>query len=165
MSDQPMNPNQIASGGLFAMASAVVQAACGMLVTTAVRGNQLVDKTASTLIHGVSAAENISIAVEQRSKIYGDGIVRNGELSERETTLRYRLRLANLEKQEKDILAGLAAYTPDPSLKDKLKKALEQASSALGVEELAHNRPKTAQTEPAIRSASERARKEAGITA
>lgn len=154
MSNQPLNPNQIVSGGLFAMASAVVQAACGMLVTTAVRGNQLIDKTASTLINGVSAAENISIAVEQRSKIYGDGIVRNGELSERETTLKYRIRLHNLEKQEKDILAGITTYTPDPSLKEKLAKAVKDMA----------NGQSSPQQEPeitSIRSAAARAQQEA----
>lgn len=153
MSDQP-NPNQIVTGGVFAMASAVFQAACGMLVTTAVRGNQLVDKTASTLIHGVSAAENISIAVEQRSKIYGDGIVRNGELAERETTLRYKLRLANLEKQEKDILAGIATYKPDPTLTEKLGAAISSVKDAVITKQ-------PEQPAPTFRSSAARAKQDA----
>lgn len=154
MSNQPLNPNQIVSGGLFAMASAVVQAACGMLVTTAVRGNQLIDKTASTLINGVSAAENISIAVEQRSKIYGDGIVRNGELSERETTLKYRIRLHNLEKQEKDILAGITTYTPEPSMTEKLAKAVKDMASG-------QSSPQQEPEITSIRSAAARAKQDA----
>lgn len=155
MSDQPLNPNQIVTGGVFAMASAVFQAACGMLVTTAVRGNQLVDKTASTLIHGVSAAENISIAVEERSKIYGDGIVRNGELAERETTLKYRMRLASLEKQEADILAGVATYKPDATITDKLSQAMKDAVQSVTGSE------KSASEVPAIRSSASRAKAEA----
>jgi hypothetical protein len=51
-------------------------------------------------INTVSALENITDAVEQRSKIYGAGMVSNGELAERETRLKYKLRLKNLENQE-----------------------------------------------------------------
>lgn len=154
MSSQPLNPSQVATGGVFAMASAVFTAACSMLITTAVKGNTLVDKTANTLIHGVSAAENVAEAVEKRSKIYGDGIVRNGELSERETTLKYRLRLANLERQEEAIRKGTATYTPDPSLADKLGKAMEAAKNSV----IGSVGETTANEAPTIRNAVDRAK-------
>jgi hypothetical protein len=125
-----INPNQV-NTSIFGMASAVFTSACAMLVTTAVKSNVLVDKSANTLIHGVSAAENVAEAVEKRSAIYSDGIVRNGELAERETYLKSKLRLHNLEKQEAAVAAGLAEYTPDPSLKDKLTKAMEDAKEAV----------------------------------
>lgn len=154
MSSQPLNPSQVATGGVFAMASAVFTSACSMLITTAIKGNTLVDKTANTLIHGVSAAENVAEAVEKRSKIYGDGIVRNGELSERETTLKYRLRLANLERQEEAIRKGTATYTPDPSLADKLGKAMEAAKNSV----IGSVGETTANEAPAIRNAVDRAK-------
>jgi hypothetical protein len=157
------SPHQV-NTSIFGMASAVFTSVCAALVTTAVKGNSLIDKTANTLIHGVSAAENVAEAVERRSKIYGDGIVRNGELAERETTLKYRLRLHNLEKQEKDVLAGLADYTPEPTMKDKLQKAMEAATaSVLGSDTV--QAVKSAQSGPAIRSSADRARQEAQASA
>jgi hypothetical protein len=124
-----INPAQV-NTSIFGMASAVFTSMCAALVTTAVKGNTLIDKSANTLIHGVSAAENVAEAVERRSKIYGDGIVRNGELAERETTLKYKLRLTNLERQEQAVANG-AAYTPDPSFADKLQAKLEEAKNAV----------------------------------
>jgi len=148
------NPNQV-NTSIFGMASAVFTSMAAMLVTTAVKGNTLVDKTANTMIHGVSAAENVAEAIERRSKIYGDGIVNNGELAERETALKYKLRLANLEKQEAAILAGTMDYTPDPSLKDKLAKAVQDAK-----ESVVGSGDKPADEEPTIRNAYHRAAKE-----
>lgn len=124
-----LNPNQV-NTTIFGMASAVFTSACAALVTTAIKGNTLIDKTANTLIHGVSAAENVAEAVERRSKIYGDGIVRNGELSEREITLKYKLRLANLEKQEAAIMAGEAEYKPEPGFAERFAAAVKSATSA-----------------------------------
>lgn len=127
---QTIHPAQV-NTSIFGMASAVFTATCGTLITVAVKGNTLIDKTANTLIHGVAAAENIAKAVEDRSKIYGEGLVRNGELAERETTLKYQLRLANLERQEEAVRNGTATYTPDPSLMSKLGKAVEDAKNSV----------------------------------
>jgi hypothetical protein len=113
------------------MAAAVFTSTCAMLVTTALRSNTLVDKTMSTLIHGVSAAENVADAVEKRSKIYGDGMVRNGEIAEREILLKSQMRLHNLEAQEKAVAAGQATYVPEPSLTEKLKEAAAAAKEAV----------------------------------
>jgi hypothetical protein len=124
-----INPNQI-NTSIFGMASAVFTSVCAMLVTTAVKGNLVVEKTANTLIHGISAAENIAEAVEGRSKIYGEGMVRNGELAERETTLKYKLRLANLERQEEIVRNG-GEYVPEATLGDKLTKALKEAKDSV----------------------------------
>ena len=131
-----LNPNQV-NTSIFGMASAVFTSMCGVLVTTAIKGNILVDKTANTLIHGVSAAENVAKAVEDRSKIYGDGMVRNGELAERETTLKYKLRLANLSRQEEAVANG-AAYSPEPEFADKLKEKLKEVASAMTESNVAH---------------------------
>lgn len=125
-----VNPNQV-NTSIFGMASAVFTSMAAALVTTAVKGNTLIDKTANTLIHGVSAAENVAEAVERRSKIYGDGIVHNGELAERETALKYKLRLANLERQEAAVLSGAMEYTPDPTLTEKLAKAVQDAKNSV----------------------------------
>jgi len=125
---QPINPAQV-NTSIFGMASAVFTSAAAMLVTTAVKGNTLVDKLANTLIHGVAAAENLAEAVERRSKIYGDGLVRNGELAERETTLKYQLRLANLERQEETVRNG-GIYVPEPTMSEKITTALKEAKDA-----------------------------------
>lgn len=122
MSETPVSPAQV-NLTVFGMVSAVLVSACNMLVTTAVKGNELVEKSANTLIYGVSAAENVAQAVEQRSRIYGKGIVDNGELSERAATLKYRLRLAELERQEAAVAQG-AAYV-EPSLADKVMDAIK----------------------------------------
>lgn len=145
-----VSPHQV-NTSIFGMASAVFTSVCAALVTTAVKGNTLIDKSANTLIHGVSAAENVAEAVERRSKIYGDGIVRNGELAERETTLKYQLRLANLEKQEEAIRNGTATYTPDPSLVEKLAKAVGDAKNSVV------GSVQTADEAPTIRNAAPRA--------
>jgi len=125
-----LNPAQI-NTSIFGMASAVFTSMASVLVTTAVKGNVLVEKTANTLIHGVAAAENVAEAVERRSKIYGDGMVRNGELSERETELKYLLRLANLERQEEAVRLGTATYVPEPTVGDKITTALKEAKDTV----------------------------------
>jgi len=134
MNQPALNPNMV-NTSIFGMASAVFTSACAMVVTTAVRGNTLVDKLANTLIHGVAAAENVAEAVERRSKIYGDGIVRNGELAERETTLKYKLRLVNLERNEAAIQAGTAEYVPEPSLTEKFTGMFAAAKSTVSGEQ------------------------------
>lgn len=147
-----VSPHQV-NTSIFGMASAVFTSLCAALVTTAVKGNTLIDKTANTLIHGVSAAENVADAVEKRSAIYGQGIVNNGELAERETTLKYRLRLANLERQEQAIANGTATYVPDPSLLDKLGKAMQDAKDSVVGSVI----EPTADEAPTIRNAAQRA--------
>lgn len=121
-----LNANQV-NTTIFGMASAMFTSIAAMVVTTAVKSNTLVDKTANTLIHGVSAAENVAEAVERRSKVYGDGIVRNGELAERETTLKYKLRLYNLERQEQRVKDGTEQYVPEPSVASKVTEAVKSA--------------------------------------
>ena len=126
-----LNPAQI-NTSIFGMASAVFTSMAAVLVTTAVKGNILVDKTANTLIHGVSAAENVACAVEQRSKIYGDGMVENGRLAERETQLKYLLRLANLERQEEAVRNGTATFTPEvpePTFGARIATAIKGATA------------------------------------
>lgn len=149
-----VNPNQV-NTSIFGMASAVFTSAAAALVTTAVKGNTLIDKTANTLIHGVSAAENVAEAVERRSKIYGDGIVNNGELAERETALKYKLRLANLERQEAAVLSGELEYKPDPTLTEKLQKAVKDAANSV----TGSGDDEPAREVPAIRNAAQRASK------
>ena len=96
---QTLSASQVGSS-IFGMLSGMFAALSNTVITTAVKGTVLIDKSLNVAIHGVSAAENISEAVEKRSKSYGEGIIANGELAERERTLKYILRLKNLEKQE-----------------------------------------------------------------
>lgn len=125
-----LNENQV-NTTIFGMASAMFTSIAAMVVTTAVKSNTLVDKTANTLIHGVSAAENVAEAVEKRSKSYSDGLVRNGEIAEREGTLRYELRLWHLENKERRIKEGKEEYVPEGSLADQLKAATEKVKEAV----------------------------------
>lgn len=125
------NPNQV-NTTIFGMASAVFTSAAAALVTTAVKGNSLIEKSANTLIHGVSAAENVAKAVEKRSEIYGNGIVNNGELAERETTLKYKLRLAALERQERAVMEGLEIVSePEESLTDKFTDIIKSVKDSV----------------------------------
>ena len=94
-----LNVNQV-NTTIMGMTSAMFTSLAATVVTLAVKSNLLVDKSFNVAIHGVSAAENVAEAVEKRSEIYGHGIVANGALAERETTLKHRIRLANLERQE-----------------------------------------------------------------
>lgn len=108
-----LNASQVGST-VFGMLSGMFGALSNTIITTAVKSTVLIDKTLNVAINGVSAAENVSEAVEKRSKIYGDGIVSNGKLAERETKLKYLLRLKNLENQEKSApTIQVAAETPD----------------------------------------------------
>ncbi len=147
-----INPNQV-NTTIFGMASAVFTSACAALVTTAIKGNALIDKTANTLIYGVSAAENVAEAVEKRSKIYGKGIVDNGELSERETTLKYKIRLHNLEQQEAAIMAGLAEYTPEPTLGEKIADAFSQVRESVSTPTTPVNTPVVEEVDDLITNA------------
>jgi len=95
----PVNVNQV-NTSILGMTSAVFTSIAATIVTTAVKANVLVDKTFNVAIHGVAAAEHVARAGEERAKIYGEGIVNNGVLSEREITLKHKLRLYALEQQE-----------------------------------------------------------------
>jgi len=99
----PVNVNQV-NTSIIGMTSAVFTSIAATIVTTAVKANVLVDKTFNVAIHGVAAAEHVARAGEERAKIYGEGIVNNGVLSEREITLKHKLRLYALEQQEKALL-------------------------------------------------------------
>ena len=91
-----LNPNQI-NTSVLGMASAVFTSLCAALVTTAVQGNLLIQKSFNVMIHGVAAAEHIAKAAEGRAEIYGKGLVKNGALAERETELKQILRNHALE--------------------------------------------------------------------
>jgi hypothetical protein len=72
-----------------------------MTITLANRSNQLVDINGNSLVNLSSAGEKLTAAVDKRAGIYGDAIVENGKLAEREHTLKQKIRLAILEEQEK----------------------------------------------------------------
>jgi len=109
-----VNPNQI-NASVLGMASAVFTSLAAAIVTMAVKSNVLVEKGFNVLIHGVSAAEHIAEAAEGRAEIYGQGLVANGALAERETALKHRLRLAVLEAQEISAGSNPEADKPKPT--------------------------------------------------
>lgn len=115
------NPNQV-NTSVLGMLSAVITSVCSIIVEASVQGNILIHKTLNVAIHVVSAGEHIAEAVEGRAEIYGHGLVANGELAERETLLKSKLRLANLEAQE------TAAATPTPASKAKPANTPKPAS-------------------------------------
>jgi hypothetical protein len=115
---------------IFSGLSAVLTSTCAMLVTAALQSNKFIDKFFSTMIHGMSAADNIAEAVEKRSKIYGDGVVANGEISEREILMKSRMRLHALERQEQAVANGTATYVPERTMTDKLGDAMKIAKEA-----------------------------------
>ena len=100
MATSTPNPHQV-NTSILGMISAVITALCSVVVETAIQGNILIHKSFNVAIHGVSAAEHIGQAVEGRAEIYGQGLVANGVLAERESLLKSKLRLWNLEAQEK----------------------------------------------------------------
>ena len=112
------NANQI-NTSIMGMTSAVFTSLAATIVTFAIKSNTLVDKTFNVAIFGVSAAEHIAEAGEKRAEIYGKGIVANGALAERETTLRARLRLYNLEQQEKATQTTLKPAKAKPATRRK----------------------------------------------
>lgn len=149
-----LRPEQV-NTSIFGMASAVFTSACAALVTTAVKGNELITHTANTLIHSASAAENVTAAVEKRSKIYGDAIVENGKLAEREGTLKHQMRLYALEAKEKAVREGRIPAEFADTFSDKLQKAMSDAkNSVLGL--VNSEDTETTQEVPTIRSAARR---------
>jgi hypothetical protein len=125
------NPNQI-NTSVIGMFSAMLSAVFATIVTTAVRSNDLVNKTFNVVINGMSAAEHVSIAIDKRAEIYGKGLVDNGVLAERETLLKQKLRLAVLEQQE------ISARTPQPA-KAKPVVTTKSKSKATKPEAKVHN--------------------------
>jgi len=95
---------------IIAAITMVFAALSKTIVTVAVKSDVLIDKTFSTAIHGVGAAEHIAKAVEDRAEIYGTALVSNGSAAEREHALKLKIRLHGLEAQEK-------ASRPRPSAK------------------------------------------------
>jgi len=88
------------NGSVLTMISAVISAMAAMIVTTCVQGNRFVGKFFNVAIHGVSAAEHIARAGEERAEIYGQSIVNNGVLAQREMVIRHRKRLVAVENEE-----------------------------------------------------------------
>lgn len=79
-----------------------------MLVTTAVKGDQVVDHAGNALVNLASSADHVTRAVDGRSEIYANAIISNGDLAEREHTLKQKIRLMNLETQEQSMSAAKA---------------------------------------------------------
>lgn len=118
MSTPPLNASQIGTS-IFGMLSGMFGALSTTVITTAVKFTLLMDKSMNVCINLVSAAEHVSDAVDKRANIYGEGMVSNGRLAEREIKLKHMLRLANLEKQEAtapvtaESLKAKADFDPD----------------------------------------------------
>lgn len=138
-----MNPNQVNST-IFGMGSAMFTSLAAAIVTTAVRTNELVDKSFSGLVHIASAGDNIANAVEKRSEIYGDAIIRNGELSEQEQTLKYEMRLHNLKEKQRQILSGELKLEPEITVSQRVASAVKDIKDAVaGSEESTGTKPET----------------------
>ena len=75
-----------------------------MLVTTAVKADQVVDHSGNGLVHLASAFEHTTRAVDGRSEIYANAIISNGDLAEREHAVKAKIRLMNLETQEASMI-------------------------------------------------------------
>ena len=86
--------------GYFEGLRAIFGALASLLVTTCVQGNTFIRKALNTLIYGVSAAEHVAHAAEGRAEIYAKGVVDDGDIQRRETTLRHQRRLDALIEQE-----------------------------------------------------------------
>ena len=89
-----------------------------MLVTTAVKGDQVVDHAGNALVNLASSADHVTRAVDGRSEIYANAIISNGDLAEREHTLKQKIRLMNLETQEASMSA---AKKPQRKTRSKAK--------------------------------------------
>lgn len=109
-----LNHNQV-NTSVIGMFSAMLSAIFATIVTTAVETNGLVKQAFSVLSYTMSAAEHITQAVDKRSEIYGKGMVSNGALAERETELKYKLRLAALEAQEVSVVIKAQTVKSKPA--------------------------------------------------
>ena len=93
-----INANQVGST-MMGATSGMFTSLATTVITLAVKSDVFIDKTFNTVIHIVSASENITRAADKRSESYADGIINNGLLAEQERTLKYELRLHNIKKQ------------------------------------------------------------------
>jgi len=98
--------------------SAIIRA----IGSTIVKGSAALDTTLDVAIHGVNAANHIASAVERRAEIYGDGMVANGVLAEREITLKHMHRLRALESAER--------VTPPSDIKPVKAKPAKSSTKA-----------------------------------
>jgi hypothetical protein len=131
----PVSPSEVGST-MLGMLSGMVVALANTVIRTAVKSTDLIDKLLNTSINLVSSAETISAAVEKRAVIYGEGMIRNGALAEREIELKHRLRVKNLEKQE-----GLVANSPKPA-EDQVEEAIEEVMKGKVAEAAAKKKAK-----------------------
>ena len=116
---------------MFGMLSNMVISLTTTVITTATKATVFIDKSMNIGINMASAGENITNAIDKRSASYGAGMVRNGELSERASSLQYRIRLMNLEKQE----AAGPQPLPEP-------EEVEEVISADVIESVPDKKPK-----------------------
>lgn len=114
------NPQVQLNGTVFGSLSAAITSIFTIIVVASVKGSTLIDHALNTSINFISAAERISVGVDKRAEIYATGMVRNGDLAEREATLKLQLRLNNLIAQE------ASAGTPKP-VKAKPAKTTRKA--------------------------------------
>lgn len=124
MNQAQVHANQIGHSVLGSL-SAVVQSLASTIVTTAIKSSTLIDKTGNIAINLAGAGEVITEAAEKRAKIYARAVERNGELSEREGTLKLQLRLSALEAQE-----AAARLQPKPAASASKKKATAKKAAA-----------------------------------
>ena len=133
-----LNPNQV-NTSVLGMLSAVITSACTALVTTAIKGNEAIAGLFGIVIHAISAGEHIAEAVEGRAKIYGEHLVKNGALAEREGTLKHVLRLKALEAQEQSASVKPAAKPVKPAKSTKPKvRATGRPTNAASAKNTAH---------------------------
>ncbi len=102
------------------MASLVITAVGKMIVTAAVKSDKVFDNVGDVAVYGTSALARVAKGVDARSEIYANAIVINGELAEREHTVKHRIRLRALEEQE-------AAHGTPPVIKPTSKPAKKTA--------------------------------------
>jgi len=105
----------------------VISTVIATLGSTIIKASTVLTHSFDVLIHGVNAANHIAYAVEQRAEIYGDGMVSNGALAEREIKLKSAARIRALEEAE--ALADIV--TPPADIKPvKVKPATSRKTKA-----------------------------------
>ena len=106
-----------------AVISAVITALGAMTITAANKSNEVLSNTGDILVYGTSAGARVTKAVDLRAEIYGNAIVANGEIAEREHLVKARMRLASLEDQEAQMLSQTkpARKTRGPAKSKKIK--------------------------------------------
>jgi Mg-chelatase subunit ChlI len=119
------NPEQVqqVSVNPIAVISAVITAIGAMTITAANKSNLILNNVGDVGVFGTSAAARVTKAVDQRAEIYGTAIVNNGQIAEREHLVKSRMRLANLERQEAEMLAQTKPIRKTRTPKAKSPKA------------------------------------------